>query len=132
MVTMDTETIIGYKSGLMTPNERPRPAMMNENSPIWQKQKPDCTEVFKFLPERMKPSVADDDLKKITVAAIISMGTRYLTNICGSTSIPTDTKNTAQKRFFIGVMMRCMTSASMVSASIAPITKAPNAVEKPA
>ena len=46
--------------------------------------------------------------------------------------MPTDTKNTAPKRFFKGVTMRWMTSASMVSLRMAPMTKAPKAVENPA
>ena len=47
----------------------------------------------------------------------------------GSTSIPTEIKNTAPKRFFTGVTMCSMRSASVVPAKIEPITKAPNANE---
>ena len=49
----------------------------------------------------------------------------------GSTIMPTEMKNTAPKRSFTGVMMRSMRSASVVPASIEPITKAPRASENP-
>ena len=111
---------------------KPRPAMINENSPIWQKQKPLCMAAFSGRPLSSTPMVADRLLKTITVPAITKMGTIYSTSTAGSTSMPTDTKKMAPKRFFSGVTTRWMTSASMVSLKMAPITKAPRAVEKPA
>ena len=46
--------------------------------------------------------------------------------------MPTETKNTAPKRFFTGSTKRMILSASMVSARMLPITKAPKAELKPA
>ena len=51
--------------------------------------------------------------------------------IFGSTSIPTDTKKMAPKRFFTGSTSLMMRSASMVSAKMLPMIKAPKADEKP-
>ena len=45
--------------------------------------------------------------------------------------MPTDTKNTAPKRLFTGSTRRIILSASMVSARMLPITKAPKAELKP-
>ena len=50
---------------------------------------------------------------------------------CGSTNIPTETKKTAPKRFFTGSTRRIILSASIVSANILPMTKAPKAALKP-
>ena len=61
----------------------------------------------------------------------IIIGTAYSMRILGSTSIPTETKNIAPKRFFTGSTSFMMFSASMVSARMLPITKAPKALEKP-
>ena len=105
--------------------------MINENSPIWQKQKPLCIAVFSGLPLSRTPNVAADYLNTMIVSAITNTGNQFFASTAGSTSIPTPTKNTAPNRFFTGVIILCITSASMVSASMAPITKAPNAVEKP-
>ena len=46
--------------------------------------------------------------------------------------MPTDTKNTAPKRFFTGSTKRIILSASMVSARMLPMTKAPKAELNPA
>ena len=51
--------------------------------------------------------------------------------MAGSTSMPTDTKNTAPKRFFTGSTTFIMRSASIVSARIEPMTNAPKALLKP-
>ena len=59
------------------------------------------------------------------------IGTAYSTNILGSTSIPTDTKKMAPKRFFTGSTSLIIFSASMVSARMLPMTKAPKALENP-
>ncbi len=55
----------------------------------------------------------------------------YSTSILGSTSIPTDTKKTAPKRFFTGSTSLMIFSASTVSASMLPMTKAPKALLNP-
>ena len=60
------------------------------------------------------------------------MGSHCEMRIPGSTNIPTDTKNTAPKRFFTGSTSRIILSASMVSAKMLPITNAPKAELKPA
>ena len=51
--------------------------------------------------------------------------------ICGSTSIPTDTKKMAPKRFLTGSTNFSIFSASTVSARMLPMIKAPKADEKP-
>ena len=51
--------------------------------------------------------------------------------ILGSTSMPTDTKNMAPKRSFTGATSFSILPASMVSASMLPITNAPKAELKP-
>ena len=106
--------------------------MMNENSPIWQKQKPLWMAILRGLPLSSTPVVAAVLLKRMIQAAMISTFHQCCPSTAGCISMPTDTKNTALKRFFSGVTRRCITSASMVSARMAPITKAPRAVEKPA
>ena len=59
------------------------------------------------------------------------MGMAYSTRIFGSTSIPTDTKNTAPKRFLTGSTSFSMRSASIVSAKMLPMINAPKAELKP-
>ena len=49
----------------------------------------------------------------------------------GSTSMPTDTKNMAPNKFFTGSTSFIILSASIVSARMLPITKAPKAELKP-
>ena len=51
--------------------------------------------------------------------------------ISGSTSMPTETKKMAPKRFLTGSTRRMILSASTVSARMLPITKAPKALLKP-
>ena len=80
--------------------------MMNENSPIWQKQKPLCTAVFSGLPLSSTPVVAANDLKSMMQTAIISTVSQYFPSTAGWISIPTETKKTALKRFFKGVIKR--------------------------
>ena len=55
----------------------------------------------------------------------------YSIRISGSTNIPTDTKKMAPKRFLTGSTSFSIRSASMVSARILPMIKAPKAEEKP-
>ena len=64
-------------------------------------------------------------------STITAIGRAYSTSMAGSTSIPTDTKNTAPKRFFTGSTTLIIFSASTVSAKILPITNAPKALENP-
>ena len=61
----------------------------------------------------------------------IKIGKAYSKRMTGSTSIPTDTKKTAPKRFFTGSTSLMILSASMVSARMLPMMKAPKADEKP-
>ena len=44
----ETDTITGYKNGSITLKLNPKDAMIKENSPIWQKQKPDCIDVLRL------------------------------------------------------------------------------------
>ena len=59
------------------------------------------------------------------------IGRAYFTRIPGSTSIPTDTKKIAPKRFFTGSTSFIILSASTVSARMLPITNAPKAPLNP-
>ena len=65
--------------------------------------------------------------------AITSMaiGRAYEISMLGSTSIPTDTKKIAPNKFFTGSTKRIILSASMVSANMLPMTKAPKAELNP-
>ena len=115
----------------MTPSDRPKEAMINENSPICAIEKPQRMADFRLSPPNMKasePSVAWP-MRMVTTSA--RMGTAYSTRIFGSTSIPTETKKMAPKRFFTGSTSFSMRSASMVSARMLPMMKAPKADEKP-
>ena len=64
-------------------------------------------------------------------STITAIGRAYSTRMAGSTSIPTDTKKTAPKRFFTGSTTLIIFSASTVSANMLPITNAPKALENP-
>ena len=89
--------------------------------------KPHCMATFNVWPERMKPSVPNMACPSNIVTIITSMGSQYCASTLGSTSIPTDTKNTAPKRFFTGSTSLSIASASTVSANMLPIMKAPKA-----
>ena len=65
------------------------------------------------------------------VSTSTTIGTAYSAMTAGSTSIPTETKKMAPKRFFTGSTSLIILSASTVSASMLPITNAPNALLKP-
>jgi len=58
-------------------------------------------------------------------------GHAYCTRTAGSTSIPTDTKKMAPNKSLTGLIICSMRSASIVSARIDPMIKAPKAAEKP-
>ena len=88
--------------------------------------------VFSGLPLRITPVVAAKLLKTMIHRAMMMTVSQCCPSTEGCMSMPTDTKKTALKRCFNGVTRRCITSASMVSASMAPMTKAPRAVLKPA
>ncbi len=115
----------------MTPNERPNEAMMKENSPICAMEKPQRIADFSDSPPSIKPKVPNTACPTSIVATNATMGTAYCTNTAGSTSMPTDTKKMAPKRFFTGSTSLMIFSASMVSARMLPMTKAPKALEKP-
>ena len=65
------------------------------------------------------------------VRVMTTMGSQYWPIIAGSTIMPTDTKKMAPNRSFTGLTRRSMCSASMVSARMEPMMKAPKAAEKP-
>ena len=66
-----------------------------------------------------------------TITVIKKIGQAYVINIEGSTIIPTDTKNTAPKKSFSGLMLFSIRSINPVSAKIDPIINAPKAEENP-
>ena len=53
MVITDTATTTGYRKSLMTPNDRPSEAMMNENSPICAIENPQRMADFRLSPASM-------------------------------------------------------------------------------
>ena len=60
MIT-DTATTTGYRKSLMTPNDRPNDAMINENSPICAIEKPQRMADFRLSPPSMnenEPKIA--------------------------------------------------------------------------
>ena len=126
-----TAITIGYKKLLVTCIVIPRPAIIKANSPIWVRQNPDCKAVFSGCPANTTPRVPNTDCPTKTVSVIITIGQIYWAIIPGSTIIPTETKNIAANKSFTGFTRRSIFSASIVSARIDPITKAPKAEEKP-
>ena len=109
----------------------PEEAIIKANSPSWAREKPLKIDVSKRLPESKKPKVDKITLPVITTKVIIKIGLIYSINIPGSTSIPTEVKNTAPNKSFTGLMVASMRSASSVSAKIDPIMNAPKADENP-
>ena len=105
--------------------------MMNENSPICAIEKPQRMADFRLWPLIKKPKVPNTAWPNKMVSTKAIIGQAYETMILRSTSMPTDTKKMAPKRFFTGSTRRMMRSASTVSAKIDPITKAPKALLKP-
>ena len=115
----------------MTPNDRPSEAMMNENSPICAIENPQRMADFRLSPPSMNENDPSTACPMSIVSTSVTMGAAYCTSICGSTSMPTDTKKMAPNRFFTGSTRRSIFSASTVSASMLPMMKAPKADEKP-
>ena len=131
MVTTETATTMGYRKLLVTPRDTPRVAMMKENSPICDSEKPLWTAVFSGWPDRSTPSMAKNGWPMMTVRVMMRMGSQYWAIMAGSTIMPTDTKKMAPKRSLTGFTSRSMCSASRVSARMEPMMKAPKAAEKP-
>ena len=104
---------------------------MKENSPICAIENPQRIADFKDSPPSMNPKVPNVACPIRMAATSARIGTAYSTRMLGSTSIPTDTKKMAPKRFFTGSTSLIIFSASMVSARMLPMTKAPKALEKP-
>ena len=131
VVITDTATTTGYRKSLITPSERPSEAMINENSPICAIEKPQRMADLSDSPPNIKENVPKMPcpIKIVSTRQIIGMA--YSIRIFGSTSIPTDTKKMAPKRFFTGSTSFSMRSASTVSARMLPMIKAPKAEEKP-
>ena len=88
--------------------------------------------IFIGCPESSTPNEAKQICPTITTTVMIKIGTLYSQSMAGSINIPTETKKIAPNRSFTGLISRSMRSASTVSAKMEPITKAPNAEEKPA
>ena len=131
IVMTETATTIGYRKLPVTPRDTPRVAMMKANSPICVSEKPHCIAVFSGCPDRSTPVVAKSSWPRMTVRVMTTMGSQYWPIIAGSTIMPTDTKKMAPNRSFTGLTRRSMCSASMVSARMEPMMKAPKAAEKP-
>ena len=106
--------------------------MMKENSPICVSEKLHCMARCKGCPAMTKANVPKKAIPTKRAREMRRMGSPYWRSTCGSTSIPTDTKNTAPKRSRTGFTSFSMRSASMVSANMLPITKAPKAALNPA
>ena len=88
--------------------------------------------IFSGCPESKTPNVPKNTCPTMTTTVRSSIGPLYSQSNCGSINIPTETKKTAPKRSFTGLIKRSICSASTVSAKIEPIKKAPKAEEKPA
>ena len=105
--------------------------MINENSPICAIENPQRMADFSDSPPNMKEMVPKMACPTRIVAISARMGSAYSMRIVGSTSMPTDTKKMAPKRFFTGSTSLMIFSASMVSARMLPMIKAPKADENP-
>lgn len=91
-----------------------------------------CMAILTGWPESNTPKLANSICPAITTSVRIRIGILYSHSNAGSINIPTETKNMAPKRSFTGLIICSICSASIVSARIDPITKAPKAEEKPA
>ena len=129
---MDTDTMMGYMKSSITPKLMPTVAMINENSPICPKHIPARTELRRLSPESSMPTPELSDLSTTTTTVMTRICHQYCRRMDGLTIIPTETKNTAPKRFLMGVVSLWIISASSVSARMVPMMKAPKADEKPA
>ena len=117
--------------GFITFNETPRAAIIKANSPIWARLKPTCREVFKSSPAISTLKVEISAFTTNTMMVSANTVVQCSAKIWKSTIMPTDTKKIAPKRSFTLFNKLSICSASMVSERIEPITKAPNAEEKP-
>ena len=106
--------------------------MIKANSPICASEKPDWMATFTVCPDNSTPKLPNNICPTITTIVSIRIGILYSQSNTGSISIPTETKKMAPKRSFTGLTICSICSASIVSARIDPITKAPSAEEKPA
>ena len=109
----------------------PKEAIMKENSPICARLKPHKIEVCRFCPESSTPPAEKISLPAMVTIISTIMGSQYSTSSAGSTSMPTETKNTAPKISFTGVKRCSIFSEFGASAISEPIIKAPSAAEKP-
>ena len=105
--------------------------MIKANSPICVRLNPHCMAVFKGWPAKTTPNVPKSACPTMTAIVITRIGNAYSPIMAGSTIIPTETKKIAPKRSLTGFTNRSMDSASIVSARIDPIIKAPKAAENP-
>ena len=105
--------------------------MMKENSPICAMENPQRIADFRDSPPSMKPKVPNMACPMSMLPTNARIGMAYSIRILGSTSIPTETKKMAPNRFFTGSTSLIIFSASMVSAKMLPMTKAPKALENP-
>src|SRR5688572_2063015 len=111
VVITETATAIGYKCGLITPNESPNDAIINENSPICDKLIPVCIDDLSGCPAIITPTVTKNGLANNNTSVASNTGNQYslITEI--SISIPTETKNTAPNMFFSGLVTCSIFSA---------------------
>ena len=123
---------MGYICSLIAPKLIPNVAIMNENSPTGANDMAHSTDVRKLVPPAINENTLTMVRRTKTANVTTSIGSQYLTSISGTIIIPTDTKNIAPNKSFIGAVICSMCSDSVVSARIEPMTNAPNAAEKPA
>ena len=117
---------------LIAPRLIPSVAIMNENSPTGARLKLLCNEVRTSTPPNMNENTPTMLRITSTTNVITTIGSQYLASMAGLIIIPTETKNTAANKSFIGETRCSMCSASTVSAKMLPMTNAPKAGEKPA
>ena len=106
--------------------------MIKANSPICASEKPDWMATLTVCPDNSTPKVAKSICPTMTTSVSIRIGILYSQSNTGSISMPTETKKMAPNKSFTGFTICSICSASIVSARIDPITKAPSAEENPA
>ena len=131
VVMAEAPTATGNRKSLITPNERPNVATIKANSPICAMLIPTCTDCLSGCPDNRAPRVVLNNLPNKVKSVIHKTGQPYWMIAFGSIIIPTETKNTAPKRSFTGLIMCSTFSADVVSAIMEPMIKAPNSAEKP-
>ena len=94
-------------------------------------EKPHRMAVLSGWPESRKPKVPKMLWPKMMASVITTMAGHWSITTLMSTSMPTDTKKIAPKRFLTGSMSFSIFFASMVSARMLPITNEPKAELKP-